>query len=310
MCATTRAASATPPAAVSTTSTSSSSGSSSNKHYYDAAGLEPQKEGDTIDQLNAFMTKQAEKEWSPDNEDYKVYAMIREGHVVFKHRSMVLLYFYWMIICVGLLRTPSLPFLLGALASTYAYMEFYSAVLHIVLDNSAFIRIPGLDQPVFEFLAHHILPVEIAQRRFRDICGDLNVIVGVIFVINLVVFDLLKDGRVMCVVAAGGAMAYLGQFAHRQAHMPPGKVNKFVGWLQEVGVLVSPTLHRAHHRTYDRGFAILGGWSEGVVTRLYREVVPSGWVWLALFVAMTVGGLPAVVKVYLPVYDAVVGQMK
>jgi len=63
-----------------------------------------------------------------------------------------------------------------------------------------------LPEPVFEFLAHHILPVEIAQRRYRDICGDLNVIVGVIFVINLVVFDWMKDGKVMCVVAAGGAM--------------------------------------------------------------------------------------------------------
>jgi len=300
MCATTRAAPATPPAAVASTKNSSSS----TKHYYDEAGLEPQEKGDAIDQLNAFMTKQAQKEWSPDNEDYKVYEMIREGHVVFKRRSMALLYFYWAIICVGLLRTPSLPFLLGALASTYAYMEVYSAVLHIVLDNSAFIRIPGLDQPVFEFLAHHILPVEIAQRRFRDICGDLNVIVGVIFLINLLVCDCLKDGRVMCVVAAGGAMAYLGQFAHRQAHMPPGKVNKFVTWLQEVGLLVSPTLHRAHHRTYDRGFAILGGWSEGVVTWVYREVVPSGWVWLGLFVLMTVGGLPAVVRVYIPLYDA------
>ena len=305
MCTGTRAAIVTQPTGVAATTSTSSS----NKHYYDETGLEPPKKaGDAIDQLNTFMAKQARMEWSPDNEDYKVYMMIRQGHVVFKRRSMALLYFYWVIIGVGLLRTPTLPFLLGALASTYAYMEVYSAVLHIVLDNSTFIRIPGLDQPVFEFLAHHILPVEIAQRRFRDICGDLNVIVGVIFVINMLVFDRLKDGRVMCVVASGGAMAYLGQFAHRQAHMPPGKVNKLTGWLQKVGLLVSPTLHRAHHRTYDRGFAILGGWSEGVVTWLYRDVVPSGWVWLGVFVAMTVGGLPGVVRTYLSVYDAVVDR--
>ncbi|TFJ83869.1 hypothetical protein NSK_004966 [Nannochloropsis salina CCMP1776] len=300
MCVSARSETATPPAAVSDTSASGSI-----KRYYDNAGLGRQ-DGDAIDQLNAFMTKQAHKVWSPDNEDYKVYEMVRQGHVVFKRRSMPLLYFYWATILVGLLRTPSLLFLAGALASTYVYMELYSAVLHIVLDNPAFIKVPGLDQPVFEFLAHHILPVEIAQRRYRDICGDLNVIVGLIFAINLLLFDWMKDGRVMCVVAAGGAMAYLGQFAHRQAHMPPSKVSPFARALQDAGLLVSPHLHRAHHRTYDRGFAILGGWSEGLITTLYHHVVPSQYVWLALFAVMTVFGLAGVVKIYIPAYDAFV----
>jgi hypothetical protein len=156
---------------------------------------------------------------------------------------------------------------------------------------------------------HHYIPHEITVRRYRDIAGDLNTIVAIIFVVHLFLYDWLKDGRVMCVVASVGAMAYLGQFAHRQAHMLPNKVHPWAAVLQKMGLLVDPALHRAHHRSYDRGFAILGGWSENIISTLYNHVVPSHYIWLALFAFMTIFGISCVVEAYLPLYDAMVARL-
>lgn len=226
---------------------------------------------------------------------------------VFKKRSYPLLYFYWSIVLVGLLRGPSIPFILGALVLTYMYMELYGAVLHIVLDNPTFLNLPVIGEPCLEFQMHHFIPHEITVRKYADICGDLNVIVSILFAIHMLLYDGLKDGRVMCVVAAGGANAYFGQWAHRQAHMLPNARHPVAVKLQEWGVMVSPDLHRAHHRTYDRGFAILAGWSECIMTPLFSLI--SQWIWLALFAAMTVGGIACCVELYLPLYDYLAGQV-
>jgi hypothetical protein len=305
MCVTKRANAATPPAVIASTALPKL------QQYYDEAAqnVSEEERPDMIDVLNAHVAKQAQKNWQPEDEEYKVYELVREGHTVFKKRSYALLYFYWVVIAIGLLRGPSIPFVLGAFLSAYVYMELYSAVLHIVLDNPAFLRIPGLDEPCLEFQMHHFIPHEITVRRYRDIAGDLNTIVGVIFLIQTYIYGGLKDGRVMCVLAAGGAMAYVGQLAHRQAHMLPSKVSPYVRPFQEMGLLVNPALHRAHHRTYTQGFAILGGWSEPLVTFLFNKVVPSQFIWLALFLVMTIVGMTGMVEAYLHTYDAIAARV-
>ena len=70
---------------------------------------------------------------------------------VFKHRIWPLLYLYWAYTAYGIFTAPSLAFAIGAFVLTYAYIDLYGAVLHIVLDNPNFLKLPLLGEACLEF---------------------------------------------------------------------------------------------------------------------------------------------------------------
>lgn len=135
MCVTKRAMSPTGATTATTTTTTTSSSSAKDKglpklqQYYDETAQNEKDRPDMIDVLNAHCEKQAKKDWKPTDEEYAVYQLVREGATVFKKRWYPLLYFYWVVIAIGILRGPSVPFILGALVASYCYMEIYGAVL-------------------------------------------------------------------------------------------------------------------------------------------------------------------------------------
>jgi hypothetical protein len=106
---------------------------------------------------------------------------------------------------------------------------------------------------------HHIIPHEITVREFRHIAADLNGIIGLEYGVNLILFNGLTDPAYRCVACCAVLNAYLGQLAHRQAHMRPEKRDAVVAVLQDLGLMVTPDTHRRHHKTYDQGFPILSG---------------------------------------------------
>jgi hypothetical protein len=129
--------------------------------------------------------------------------------------------------------------------------------------------------------------------------------VGIEFGVHLLAFNGLADARLRCLVCSGVAMAYLGQWAHRQAHFVASQRHPVAAFLQKWGLLVSEEMHRAHHRTFDEGFPILSGLSDAPVTALFRLGLPGQqYFWLVLFLAMIFGGLAAVSALVLPLYDA------
>ena len=67
--------------------------------------------------------------------------------------------------------------------------------------------------------------------------------------------------------------------------------------------MVTPELHRAHHRTYDTGFPILSGICNPLIDLMLKHI-PNQWFWLTLFSLMTIFGIPEVVTVYLPAFEA------
>lgn len=70
---------------------------------------------------------------------------------VFKKRNFFVLYTAWAFIAIGLLTAPNLAFLLGAMVFTNLYVEFYGAVLHVVLDNPNFLTLPLIGEACLEF---------------------------------------------------------------------------------------------------------------------------------------------------------------
>ena len=156
-----------------------------------------------------------------------------------------------------------------------------------------------------EFQFHHVIPHEITVRTYRHIAADLNGIVGLELGWHVVLFGGLLNPAVRCIVCCAIANAYLGQLSHRQAHMLPEKRDPIVNVFQRLGLMLEPDTHRRHHKTYDQGFPILVGWCDALVTFLFQKVVGPQWIWLALFLAMTFGGIVVVAALYLPLFATV-----
>lgn len=269
-------------------------------------GLDAQDGGpeiDIVDRLNAQTKRLAAKSKSePGDEDYACLQLVKGGATVFKHRFWPLLYLYWAYTAYGIVTAPSLAFAIGAFILTYIYIDLYGAVLHIVLDNPNFLKLPLLGEACLEFQFHHIIPHEITVRSYIHIAADLNGIIGLQYGWHLFLFKGLGDPAFRCLACCAVLNAYLGQLAHRQAHMLPEKRDPVVDVLQRLGLMVAPDTHRRHHKTYDQGFPILSGWCDAPITFLFQHIVSSQWIWLSAFLLLTFGGIAGVARLYLPVF--------
>ena len=69
-------------------------------------------------------------------------------------------------------------------------------------------------------------------------------------------------------------LMFLGTMAqtfHAYSHMP-GRTNKFIRFLQYFHIILPPHVHKAHHVVGKYSYAIMNGWSNPVVDRLFDSV--------------------------------------
>jgi Lipid desaturase domain len=195
--------------------------------------------------------------------------------------------------CVyGIVQAPNPLALLATLVVMYFYIDFYSGVLHVVLDNPRFVRLPVIGVPCVEFQWHHTFAYDISTRRLLDVWGDLNVL---LLVKSLFLFGLCGFSPTAFMVAGVGySLGYLNQLSHRLTHTAPRHRPKFAVWLQEHHILLPPAVHHIHHANYDQAFPVLSGHSRRLIQAMLR-VVPNGFPWLALFGILTALDLVAIV---------------
>ena len=72
---------------------------------------------------------------------------------------MFLLYFYWALTAWGIITGAynDFAFTLLSFVVNYIYIEFYGAVLHVVLDNPLNLKLPVLWEACLEFQWHHFV---------------------------------------------------------------------------------------------------------------------------------------------------------
>ncbi|MCB9788524.1 MAG: hypothetical protein H6744_17720 [Deltaproteobacteria bacterium] len=175
--------------------------------------------------------------------------------------------------------------LVCAVVGMFFVEDFFSGVLHIVLDDPRNIRSPLFARGALEFQAHHVLPKDIVRKPFFDVLGDLNpIVIGHVVVLGAItqfqypVVNFLLGTKLL--------LAWWGQFSHRMAHEAPDKRGRWVEALQSVGLLLRPDSHNLHHTHYDRSFTITSGASNFILDRLHR-VLPQRHAWAAIFIALT-----------------------
>lgn len=106
----------------------------------------------------------------------------------------------------------------GCFAVMYVVLDFYSGVLHVVLDDEWNMKVPLLSQPAMEFQYHHHIPDDGCSRPFVEGMGDLNTIVGIHLVLFVALF-VKGDYEDHILLTAGGwkmLIAYWGIWNHRQ----------------------------------------------------------------------------------------------
>ena len=162
--------------------------------------------------------------------------------------------------------------------------DWYSGILHIVLDTLEFVGFPLLGQACLEFQMHHKIPDDICRKSFANVCGDANSIVIISILCNLYT---LSNPVTRVLVGWKILFAYFGQWSHRCSHLYKKEQRTlWVQYLQNFGAMISVKKHRIHHsNNHDRNFCLIG-WFNPVLNWLF-ERVSNGYVWLFVWSMLT-----------------------
>ena len=257
--------------------------------------LDARKESysDMNDWLNVLVQKRLAKarvEGEPLSAE--VAWVAEHDHEVYRKRFKPVVFLVLALIVYGITQTTEPLVLLLTFLVFYFYIDFYSGVLHVVLDNPRFVNLPLIGVPCVEFQWHHTFPYDISTRRLLDVWGDLNVL---LIAKTLILFALCGFSTTALTVAGMGcAFGYANQFSHRLTHTAPGKRGGVASWLQKRHVLLPPALHQRHHTDHTQSFPVLNGHSRGLIQQMLR-IMPNGYCWLGLFLMLSAFDLVAVV---------------
>lgn len=223
------------------------------------------------------------------------------GVPVYQMRSATLVYLYLMGTSVLIIwGMTKLSFFATALSMVTIFVgyDFYSGMLHVVLDHPSNIALPILGQPCLEFQWHHAIPDDLVRKDFVDVCGDLNVVVLILAAINLFFFRDIQNPSAVAMVIGGMKlwMAYFGQFSHKSAHSFGKSRAPVAEWLQRYGFMISPKDHMAHHKPpHDLDFCLIG-LCNPIIDLLRNKVTTNNTIWLTAFLIWSVFDILAYVK--------------
>lgn len=254
-----------------------------------------------IDKLNARVVKitqqqvaQLTQESSPLAPEFvhvqQPMTLLHAGYPVYQLRSQYCVYLY-ATIAVGLIlyTLPQLHPLVSLLCIVTMFLgyDLYSGILHVVLDHPANIAVPILGQPCLEFQWHHSIPDDICRKHFVDVCGDLNVVIGIVMAINVLLLPIRENP--ICLLLGGSKLllAYFGQFSHRSAHAVGPKVSPLAKLLQKYHFMISTKDHMDHHQPpYSIDYCLIGVCNP--LIDALRRVTHSNAIWLTLFLVWSI----------------------
>jgi len=269
------------------------------------AGIRWRKTPGEIDRLNAIVqqkTRELVEESSKTGEPLspEVLAVVNNpNNRVYKERYVFLPVFYFTLSTCFILfgNAPGMGVqhpltILFCFLFEYFWYDLFSGVLHVNLDNPEFIGFPVLHEPCLEFQWHHHIPMDLTVKSYLETCGDLNVVVGILFGYFLIIGMCFKmNPTYLCLIGWKLVMAYFGQLCHCMSHMPLPYVPTWIRTLQRWGVMLSAKEHQAHHKSYDSNFCIGSGIANPLVAYL-RTVTTNKWIWVGIFVFMLTADVP------------------
>ncbi|XP_015898288.4 fatty acid desaturase 4, chloroplastic [Ziziphus jujuba] len=158
---------------------------------------------------------------------------------------------------------PILPSLIG-----YLLADLASGLYHWGIDNYGSATTPFFGPQIEAFRGHHKLPSTITRRELANNLHELARAVT----FTVLPFDLFCDNpTILGFVGVWSGFVMFSQQIHAWAHGTKNQLPQLVVALQDLGLLVSPWQHAAHHRPpYNNNYCIVSGvWNKF----LYRHKI-------------------------------------
>lgn len=165
-----------------------------------------------------------------------------------------------------------LAFLVG-----YFLADFLTGLVHLLCDNIPLSlqtiqsgRTPW-EWAAYGFHHHHIHPTD---WNHNNIYFGAIVRAGFLFYVpfSLITLLVIKNPFLQMILLVCSHSGILSQFCHAASH-GRYKGNKLVAFLQDHHIILNPSVHKIHHQQFNQNYAILNGWSNGVLNWIYRNLV-------------------------------------
>jgi hypothetical protein len=130
---------------------------------------------------------------------------------------------------------------------------------------------------LFDFKCHHPRPHVLGRRTLVVLIRPALIFGGIPSALALNVACALLPVPFWLVAGLIALIfgSVLSQYFHGTVHR--GKNPWFIAPLRRARVLIRPEAHAVHHRTLDRDFATVNGWSNPVVNRIFAWCRGRGW---------------------------------
>jgi len=170
---------------------------------------------------------------------------------------------------------------LGLLLLATCYIDLFSGLLHVCLDNPNFVNMPLIGPQCQSFQTHHDSPTRMVQVPWFGYLSEHHAMVAVVLLCGL---GNRKNRPLRVFLLYSAIMSDLMMASHRWSHVHPSKVPAVVSTLSKMGILMPIKMHSYHHVTYDCNFCIFTGWFNPLLNLCTKVVHPYSRVWLvALF---------------------------
>lgn len=242
-----------------------------------------------IDKLNLLVQNKVEQFVAKSNKSGSLSPEIEaviSGRKVYKRRLTwlpITLFFYSLYLIIQNVDSIATLIITGLIQ--FIWYDFFSGILHIILDNPEFINFPLIGPACLEFQWHHHIPLDLASKSFLETCGDLNLVMTLLLAFYSFPFIGFNytNKTAFCLIGFKVLMAYFGQLCHCMSHTPKHHRPHWVIFLQDKGLMISSKDHMKHHQTYDDNFCIGSGICNPFLSWLLKKLPSNKYFWLILF---------------------------
>jgi hypothetical protein len=166
--------------------------------------------------------------------------------------------------------------------------DFYSGILHIVLDEPENQNLIIIGSYAKLFQEHHIYPYIIYKKiKLLEQLLEVKLLSVVCFIWAIIIG--LYDNHIYeytLNVLIITLYSIYGQWNHRNSHIPNNN-NIFYKLCCYFKLSITQNEHNKHHKTYDNNFSITTGWSNSIINYLYSKI-KNRFFYLFIFTLMTI----------------------
>jgi hypothetical protein len=154
----------------------------------------------------------------------------------------------------------------GAAVSGWLLADFATGLVHWFGDRFFSPTTPFLGSLlIFPFREHHTDPNAMTRHDFFELCGTSGLLVGILYIVTLMLHGAQSDFLAFFIFFFG-LFAFLTNLFHRWAH--EDNPHKIIRILQKSKIILDPTLHQVHHRTYDTYYCVTHGHMNKILEKL------------------------------------------